>query len=70
MLFLLETMDVIAVLLMLFMLLEILKQQSSKAQTAFLLYDVFTPIPSADSGSLCGALFRQYDGAEKENFIC
>lgn len=44
MLFFLETVNVIAILLMLFMLFVILRQQPSKAQMAFVLYDVFTMI--------------------------
>lgn len=42
MLLLLKTVNVMAILLMLFMLAVILKQQPSKVQTAFILYDVFT----------------------------
>ena len=42
MLIFLETINVIAILLMLFMLAVILRQQPSKAQTAFVLYNVFT----------------------------
>lgn len=44
MLLFLETVNVIAILLMLFMLSVILRQQPSKAQMAFALYDVFTMI--------------------------
>lgn len=44
MLFFLETVDVVAILLMLFMLVVILNQQPSKAQMAFILYNVFTII--------------------------
>lgn len=44
MLFFLETVDVVAILLMLFMLVVILNQQPSKAQMAFVLYNVFTII--------------------------
>ena len=44
MLLFLEMVNVIAVLLMLFMLFVILRQQPSKAQMAFALYDVFTMI--------------------------
>ena len=44
MLFILETVDVVAILLMLFMLVVILNQQPSKAQMAFILYNVFTII--------------------------
>ena len=44
MLLFLETVNILAILLMLFMLAVILKQQPSKVQTAFLLYDVFTMI--------------------------
>lgn len=42
MLLFLETVDVIAILLMLFILAVILKQPSSKAKTAFTLYNVFS----------------------------
>lgn len=44
MLIFLETVNVIAVLLMFFMLFVILRQQPSKSQMAFVLYDVFTMI--------------------------
>lgn len=44
MLLFLETMNVIAILLMLFMFARVLRQQPSKARTAFLLYNVFTMI--------------------------
>lgn len=42
MLLLLKTINVAAILLMLFMLVIILRQQPSRAQTAFILYNVFT----------------------------
>lgn len=42
MLLFLETVDIIAVLLMLFILAVILKQPSSRAKTAFILYNVFS----------------------------
>lgn len=42
MLLFLETVNIIAILLMLFILAVILKQQPSRAQTAFILYNVFT----------------------------
>ena len=44
MLYILETVDIIAVLLMIFMLAVVICQQPSKAGIAFLLYDVFTMI--------------------------
>lgn len=44
MLLFLEIVNIIAILLMLFMLAVVLKQQPSKVQTAFILYDVFTII--------------------------
>lgn len=44
MLLFLKTMNIIAILLMLLMLTLVLRQQSSKAQTAFILYNVFTMI--------------------------
>lgn len=44
MLLFLEVVNIIAILLMLFMLAVVLKQQPSKVQTAFILYDVFTII--------------------------
>ena len=44
MLLFLEMVDVVAILLMLFMLVVILNQQPSKAQMAFILYNVFTII--------------------------
>lgn len=40
----LETVDVIAILLMIFMLVVILKQPPSRSQTAFVIYDLFTII--------------------------
>ena len=42
MLIFMETVNLIAILLMLFMLAVILRQKPSKAQTAFILYNVFT----------------------------
>ena len=42
MLLFLKTVDIIAILLMLFILAVILKQPSSKAKTAFILYNVFS----------------------------
>lgn len=44
MLIFMETANVIALFLMLFMLAVILRQQPSKAQTAFILFDVFVII--------------------------
>lgn len=44
MLLFLEVVNIIAILLMLFMLAVVLRQQPSKVQTAFILYDVFTII--------------------------
>lgn len=44
MLFLFEAVNIVAILLMVFMLVVILRQQPSKAQTAFVLYDIFTII--------------------------
>lgn len=44
MLLFMETMNVMAIVLMLFMLALVLKQQPSKAQTAFIIYNVFTMI--------------------------
>lgn len=44
MLYILETVDIIAILLMLFMLAVVIRQQPSKAGIAFLLYDIFAII--------------------------
>lgn len=44
MLLFLETVNIIAITLMLFILAVILKQQPSRAQTAFILYNVFTMV--------------------------
>lgn len=44
MLFFLETVNVLGILLIIFMLAVILRQQPSRAQTAFVLYSVFTAV--------------------------
>lgn len=42
MLLFLETVNIVAIFIMVFMLVVILRQQSSKVQLAFVLYDMFT----------------------------